>query len=149
MDGADELHRHERLVLARRQADRPDFVLFDLDPPDGGFALAIRVAHLIREELERLELESYVKTSGADGIHVLVPIARRATFEQTYAFAERVARGLEERHPGLVTTEWLKRKREGVLVDHRQNARGRRSPRSTRCGRSRARRSRRRFAGTS
>jgi DNA primase len=55
---------------------------------------------------------------------VLVPIARRATFEQTYAFAERVARGLEERHPGLVTTEWLKRKREGVLVDHRQNARG-------------------------
>ena len=104
--------------------DRPDFVLFDLDPPDGGFALAIRVAHLIREELERLELESYVKTSGADGIHVLVPIARRATYEQTYAFAERVARGLEERHPGLVTTEWLKHKREGVLVDHRQNARG-------------------------
>ena len=35
-----------------------------------------------------------------------------------------MARGLEERHPGLVTTEWLKRKREGVLVDHRQNARG-------------------------
>ena len=103
---------------------RPDFVLFDLDPPDGGFALAIRVAHLIREELERLELASYVKTSGADGIHVLVPIARRATYEQTYTFAERVARGLEERHPGLVTTEWLKRKREGVLVDHRQNARG-------------------------
>jgi bifunctional non-homologous end joining protein LigD len=99
-------------------------VLFDLDPPDGGFALAIRVAHLIREELERLELESYVKTSGADGIHVLVPIGRRATFEQTYAFAERVASGLEERHPGLVTTEWLKRKRQGVLVDHRQNARG-------------------------
>jgi bifunctional non-homologous end joining protein LigD len=88
--------------------DRPDFVLFDL----------------IREELERLELECYVKTSGADGIHVLVPIARRATYEQTYTFAERVARGLEERHPGLVTTEWLKRKREGVLVDHRQNARG-------------------------
>ena len=103
---------------------RPDFVLFDLDPPDGGFGLAVRVAHLIREELERLRLESYVKTSGADGIHVLVPIARRATFERTYAFAERVARGLEGRHPGLVTTEWLKRKREGVLVDHHQNARG-------------------------
>ena len=56
--------------------DRPDFVLFDLDPPDDGFALAVRVAHLIREALESLELESYVKTSGADGIHVLVPIAR-------------------------------------------------------------------------
>ena len=104
--------------------ERPDFVLFDLDPPDEGFALAIKVAHLIREELELLGLESYVKTSGADGIHVLVPIARRATYEQTYAFAEAVARRLEERHPGLVTTEWLKRKRKGVLVDHRQNARG-------------------------
>jgi bifunctional non-homologous end joining protein LigD len=99
-------------------------VLFDLDPPDGGFVLAIRVAHLIREELDRVGLDSYVKTSGADGIHVLVPIARRATYDQTYEFAERVSRGLEERHPGLVTTEWLKRKREGVLVDHRQNARG-------------------------
>jgi bifunctional non-homologous end joining protein LigD len=108
---------------------RPDFVLFDLDPPslvepDGGFALAIRVAHLIREELEQLGLESYVKTSGADGIHVLVPIARRSTYDLTYEFAERIARRLEERHPGLVTTEWLKRKRDGVLVDHRQNARG-------------------------
>ena len=130
--------------------DRPDFVLFDLDPPDGGFKLAIRVAHLIREELERLELESYVKTSGADGIHVLVPIARRATYEQTYAFAERVARGLEERHPGLVTTEWLKQQARGRAASTTVRTRGeRRSPRSTPCGRSRARRSRRRSAGTS
>ena len=104
--------------------ERPDFVLFDLDPPDGGFKLAVRVAHLIREALEGLELASYVKTSGADGIHVLVPIARRASYDDTYEFAERVSRRLEEQHPGLVTTEWLKRKREGVLVDHRQNAWG-------------------------
>ena len=104
--------------------DRPDFVVFDLDPPDGGFGLAVRVAHLIREELEGLELASSVKTSGADGIHVLVPIARRSTFPQAYDFAERVSRRLEERHPGLVTTEWLKEKRRGVLVDHRQNGRG-------------------------
>jgi bifunctional non-homologous end joining protein LigD len=103
---------------------RPDFVVFDLDPPDRGFPLAVRVAHLVHEALEDLGLRSYVKTSGADGIHVLVPIARRSTFEQTYEFAERVSRSLEERHPGLVTTEWLKRKRSGVLVDHRQNGWG-------------------------
>src|SRR5881227_4269984 len=72
--------------------DRPDFVLFDLDPPDGGFTLAIRVAHLIRELLDELQLPGYVKTSGADGIHVVAPIVRRATFQQTYAFAERAAR---------------------------------------------------------
>ena len=62
-----------------------------------------------------------MKTSGADGIHVVAPITRRSTFEQTYDFAEQASRLLEARHPGLVTTEWLKKKREGVLVDHRQN----------------------------
>jgi bifunctional non-homologous end joining protein LigD len=104
--------------------DRPDFVLFDLDPPDDGFELAIEVAHLIRELLDEVELPGYVKTSGADGIHVVAPITRRSTFPQTYAFAEQASRLLEARHPGKITTEWLKKKREGVLVDHRQNGHG-------------------------
>ncbi|MDX6411919.1 MAG: hypothetical protein QOE91_1435 [Gaiellaceae bacterium] len=106
--------------------ERPDFVLFDLDPPDEptGFAQAIEVAHLIRELLDELELPGYVKTSGADGIHVVAPITRRSTFQQTYDFAEQASRLLEARHDGLVTTEWLKKKRRGVLVDHRQNGHG-------------------------
>ena len=78
---------------------RPGFVLFDLDPPDGGFELAIEVAHLIRALLDEVELPGYVKTSGADGIHVVAPITRRSTFEQTYAFAERASRLLERSHP--------------------------------------------------
>jgi bifunctional non-homologous end joining protein LigD len=106
--------------------ERPDYVLFDLDPPASrnGFAQCVRVAHLVREALERLELRSYVKTSGADGIHVLVPITRRSSFPETYEFAERVSRALEQENRGLVTTEWLKKKRRGVLVDHRQNGHG-------------------------
>ena len=106
--------------------ERPDYVVFDLDPPDSrtGFEQAIRVAHLVREALERLELRSYVKTSGADGIHVLVPITRRSSYRDAYDFAEHVSRGLEAENPGLVTTEWLKKKRRGVLVDHRQNGHG-------------------------
>ena len=106
--------------------ERPDYVVFDLDPPESrnGFAQAIRVAHLVRAALEGLELRSYVKTSGADGIHVLLPITRRSSYSDTYKFAERVSRGLEEEHRGLVTTEWLKKKRRGVLVDHRQNGHG-------------------------
>jgi bifunctional non-homologous end joining protein LigD len=106
--------------------DRPDWVLFDLDPPDepGAFQLCVRVAHYLRAALEELDLDSYVKTSGADGIHILVPIARRSTFEDTYEFAERLSRQLEAAHPGEVTTEWLKKKRSGVLVDHRQNGWG-------------------------
>jgi DNA ligase D len=106
--------------------ERPDYVVFDLDPPDDGFANAIKVAHLVREALEELDLRSYVKTSGASGIHVLVPITRRSRFDETYEFAEHVSRGVEERNPGLATTQWLKKKRpEGaVLVDHRQNGHG-------------------------
>jgi bifunctional non-homologous end joining protein LigD len=106
--------------------DRPDFVLFDLDPPDepDGFVLAIRVAHLIREALLELDLRSYAKTSGADGIHVLLPITRRSSYHETYEFAERLSRRLECEHEGLLTTEWLKKKRTGVLVDHRQNGWG-------------------------
>jgi bifunctional non-homologous end joining protein LigD len=105
---------------------RPDFVLFDLDPPEEphGFAQAIEVAHLVRDVLDEVGLPGYVKTSGADGIHVVAPIARRATFQQTYDFAEGVSRLLERRHPGKITTEWLKKKRQGVLADHRQNGWG-------------------------
>ena len=65
-----------------------------------------------------------MKTSGADGIHVLVPIARRSAYDETYEFAELLSRRLEAEHPGEVTTEWLKKKRSGVLVDHRQNGWG-------------------------
>ena len=56
--------------------DRPDFVLFDLDPPDepDAFALASASRTTSARRSSELELESYVKTSGADGIHVLVPI---------------------------------------------------------------------------
>jgi bifunctional non-homologous end joining protein LigD len=104
--------------------ERPDFVLFDLDPPDGDFPLCVRAALLVREALEGLELRSYVKTSGSEGIHVVVPIARRYGFDEAHAFAEAVSRRLAEQNPGVVTTEWLKRKRDGVLVDYHQNGQG-------------------------
>jgi bifunctional non-homologous end joining protein LigD len=103
---------------------RPDFVLFDLDPPDGAFRLGVKAAHLVREALEELELRSYVKTSGSEGIHVLVPITRRYSFAQTHRFAELVSKQLAEENPGVVTTEWLKRKRVGVLIDYHQNGAG-------------------------
>jgi bifunctional non-homologous end joining protein LigD len=104
--------------------DRPDFVLFDLDPPDGDFPLAVEAALLVRDALEELDLRSYVKTSGSEGIHVLVPIARRHGFDATHAFAEAVSKRLAERNPGVITTEWLKRKRDGVLLDYHQNGAG-------------------------
>ena len=105
--------------------ERPDFVLFDLDPsPDVGFKETVQVALLIKEVLDALEHEGFPKTSGSDGIHVLVPVARRYTYAHTREFAEIVARTLASTHRGLVTTEWSKQKRRGVLIDANQNGEG-------------------------
>jgi bifunctional non-homologous end joining protein LigD len=104
---------------------RPDWVLFDLDPAaDVGFAETVQVALLVKQALDALGLVGFPKTSGSDGMHVLVPVERRYTYDQTREFAEIVARALASSHRGLVTTEWTKAKRRGVLVDSNQNGEG-------------------------
>ncbi len=105
--------------------EKPDWVMFDLDPSEGaGFEEVIEVALLVKQTLDLLELESVPKTSGSRGIHVLVPIARRHDFEAVREFGGIVAGALARAHPGLVTTEWTKAKRKGVLVDANQNGPG-------------------------
>jgi bifunctional non-homologous end joining protein LigD len=105
--------------------DRPDFVLFDLDPSDDvGFAETVEVALLVKQALDALGLVSFPKTSGADGMHVLVPVERRNTYEDTREFAEIIAGALARSHRGLVTTEWTRSKRRGVLIDANQNGEG-------------------------
>ena len=105
--------------------DRPDWVMFDLDPAEGAtFEQVVEVADLVRQALEVLELESVPKTSGSRGIHVLVPITRRHGYPEVREFAGIVAGALARAHPGLVTTEWAKKKRKGVLVDANQNGQG-------------------------
>jgi bifunctional non-homologous end joining protein LigD len=75
--------------------DRPDYVLFDLDPAGGGtFGDVVAAAHGVREALEAMRLESLVRTSGGNGVHVLVPIARRHTHEEARRFARVVAGAL-------------------------------------------------------
>jgi bifunctional non-homologous end joining protein LigD len=105
--------------------DRPDFVLFDLDPsPDVGFAETIQVALIVKAALDALGLVSFPKTSSADGMHILVPIERRYTFDDTREFSEIVARAIARAHHGLATNEWAKAKRRGVLIDSNQNGEG-------------------------
>src|SRR3954451_16776376 len=105
--------------------DRPDFVLFDLDPsPDVGFPETIQVALIVKAALDALGLVSFPKTSSADGMHILVPIERRYTFDDTREFSEIVARAIARSHQGLATNEWSKAKRRGVLIDSNQNGEG-------------------------
>ncbi len=106
--------------------ERPDWVVFDLDPAEGtGFEAVVEVALLVRELLTAVGLQGVPKTSGSRGIHVLVPIARRHTHREARAFAEIVAGALARAHPALVTTEWARAKRHGVLIDVNQNGQGR------------------------
>jgi bifunctional non-homologous end joining protein LigD len=105
--------------------DRPDFVLFDLDPsPDVGFGEVVQVALLVKQALDALGLVSFPKTSSAEGMHVLVPVERRYAYAQTRELCEIVAGALARTHRGLVTTEWSKAKRHGVLIDANQNGEG-------------------------
>jgi len=106
--------------------DRPDFALFDLDPtPEAGFAAAAEVALLVRDALAAVDLRGYPKTSGSDGVHVLVPLARRYGYDQTRGVVLAISRALASIRPDLVTTEWSKAKRRGVLIDANQNGPGR------------------------
>jgi bifunctional non-homologous end joining protein LigD len=105
--------------------DRPDFVLFDLDPsPDVGFEETVQVALHVKEALDALGLVSFAKTSSADGMHVLVPIERRHTYDDTRHFSEIVAGAIARSYPKLATTQWSKAKRRGVLIDANQNGEG-------------------------
>ena len=105
--------------------ERPDFVLFDLDPTsEVPWSQTVEVALMLKELLDALGLESFPKTSGGKGFHVLVPLDRRSTYDDTRHFAELVAGAIARTHPTLATTEWSKAHRRGVLIDSNQNGEG-------------------------
>lgn len=106
--------------------EKPDLIFFDIDPePPAAFKDATAVALLLKEKLDNLSFESYVKTSGKKGIHVLVPIAREYTFRQTKSFVHKIGRELAKEQP-LVVSELAETKKPGkVFVDYLQNSHGR------------------------
>ena len=122
--GAIECHPwHSR----SKNLDRPDWLVFDLDPGKGvRFETICEAALCVREILSRSELSSYAKTSGSRGIHVYVPIKPAYSYEQVAEFAEQVATLAAREMPEAATVERsLKKRRRGqIYVDHMQNARG-------------------------
>jgi bifunctional non-homologous end joining protein LigD len=107
------------------KADRPDWVLFDLDPtPEVPWKQTIEVALLVKELLDGVGLASFPKTSGGKGFHVLVPLDRRSTYDESRSFAELVAGTIARARPNLATTQWSKKLRRGVLIDANQNGEG-------------------------
>ena len=109
---------HPTLVRGDR-ADRVTHLVLDLDPPEGdGFGLAVRAALLVREALRGLGLDGAVKTSGAKGVHVFVPIDDRPTLEEAAAATRAIAARAAALDPSIATTAFLKEDRGGkVFVD--------------------------------
>ncbi|MGA2419543.1 MAG: DNA ligase D [Candidatus Acidiferrum sp.] len=107
--------------------DMPDWVFFDLDPtPDTAFGIVLQVAAEIYEVLKTIKIKCYLKTSGASGFHIFVPLREGYTYEQTRTFAEVVGRVAAGRLPKITTFERAVRRRPAgtVLIDALQNARG-------------------------
>jgi bifunctional non-homologous end joining protein LigD len=123
--GCIELHTwHSRVP----EIERPDYLLIDLDPTtEGQWAFVREIALVVREVLDELGLASYPKTSGATGLHILVPIRAELLFPEVRRLAKALAEEVERRvdDQRVATTTWRVAERIGVFVDFGQNARDR------------------------
>jgi bifunctional non-homologous end joining protein LigD len=105
--------------------ERPDWLVLDLDPKGAPFAHVVEMARTLHKLLEELELPSYVKTSGATGLHILIPLARRYTHEECKTFARVLASLAQQAKPEISTLARPLHARGGkVYVDWGQNGHG-------------------------
>jgi bifunctional non-homologous end joining protein LigD len=112
-------------LACREDLDSPTVMVFDLDPGEPATAIeCAQVAFWLREALERLSLDGFVKTSGKKGLQLYVPLNTPTTFEKTREMSLALAQVLERVHPEMVLTEMAKARRPGkVFIDWSQNAR--------------------------
>jgi bifunctional non-homologous end joining protein LigD len=106
----------------------PDYVFFDLDPTEGTqFEVVVKIAQSVYKHLDRLAVRPYLKTSGASGFHIFVPLERKYTYDEVRLFAGAIGQQVQTELPELVTFERkVSRRRKGtVLIDTVQNAHGR------------------------
>jgi bifunctional non-homologous end joining protein LigD len=106
--------------------EAPDRLIFDLDPGEGiQWSDLVRAARGVRARLSNDGLESFVKTSGGKGLHVVAPIAPRASWAEAKAYARGIAEALAVAAPDRLTATMAKRERSGrIYVDYLRNARG-------------------------
>ena len=106
--------------------EKPDMLVFDLDPGPGvGWGALVEGARLVREILSLVGLESFAKTTGGKGMHVVVPVAPREAWPQVAAFARAVAETAARSDPGRYTSQAAKARRDGrIFIDYLRNARG-------------------------
>ncbi|MDB4936186.1 MAG: ATP-dependent ligase [Labilithrix sp.] len=106
--------------------DKPDWIVFDLDPDVGlRFERVVAAAIDMRDELAKMGLTTFVKTTGGKGLHVVVPLTPKDDWDVVSAFATAVAEGMVKREPKKYVATMTKAARKGkIFVDHFRNGRG-------------------------
>src|SRR5919204_6569964 len=105
--------------------DRPDQLLFDLDPTEIAFREVRNAAMLLRDLLAGFRIRAWVKTSGGSGLHLIVPLAPVHSFDQVLTAAETITRMARSREPSLFTLDMRRARRRGkILIDVHRNHRG-------------------------
>jgi bifunctional non-homologous end joining protein LigD len=105
--------------------DNPDWVAIDLDPEKINFKEVVTTAIEIKKFLDELEVESYCKTSGASGLHIYIPLARKYEYEIARGFAQLIAQNVFERNPSVTSLLRSPAKRQKkVYLDFLQNSKG-------------------------
>ena len=106
--------------------ERPDRLVFDLDPDEGlGFDAVIDAAFHVRKQLEGMGLQTFPMVTGGKGIHVIAPLIREAAWPEVKSFAERFARALSQARPDQFTATMSKAQRKGrIFMDWLRNQRG-------------------------
>jgi len=104
----------------------PDWCILDLDPKEAPFADVVKVARAVKRLCDDIGLDCFAKTSGSTGLHVLLPLARQCTYEQSRLLAELIARVVASENPDFATVTRVIERREGkVYLDYGQNGHGR------------------------
>jgi bifunctional non-homologous end joining protein LigD len=109
-----------------RDVERPDRLTFDLDPDEGlPWAHVVEAAFVVRDALDGIGLQSFVKTTGGKGLHVVVPLTPKLDWDAAKTFAHWVAERLAEQSPAQFTANQAKRVRHGkIYIDYLRNSRG-------------------------
>ena len=107
------------------RVEQPDRIVIDLDPgQDVGWAAVVRAARFVREFFGAMELDTFVKTTGGRGLHVVVPLVPKADWSECLAFARAFAASVVRLSPALFTDQFAKIGRERkILVDYLRNNR--------------------------